>query len=91
LFKVEDLNECSDHCQLMLHLDCYYTDTDVNVQLNDGVDNIRCNVDEKYIFCNIVHNYIHMFETIVDDFENDVCNTDDCINTCCIFWLQRVC
>ena len=32
-----------------------------------------------------------MFETIVDDFENDVCNTDDCINTCCIFWLQRVC
>ena len=22
-----------------------------------------------------------MFETIVDDFENDVCNTDECINT----------
>ena len=45
LFKVEDLNEFSDHCQLTFNLECYYTDNDVNVQLNDGVDNFRYNVE----------------------------------------------
>ena len=52
LFKVEDLSEFSDHCQLTSNLDCYYTDTDVvNLQLNDGVHKIKLQCMTIYNIC----------------------------------------